>query len=112
MQIHAITIDTLNPQMLATWWSDVLGIPIANDYGLIVQLSASSKFPLIQFQKIEKAAIAGNHVHFDLSTTNLNKETEQLVKMGAKIFKKFELPKIRYTTFHDPDGNNFDVIEK
>ncbi|WP_163461419.1 VOC family protein [Klebsiella michiganensis] len=111
MQIHAITIDTVNPQMLATWWSDVLGIPIANDYGLIVQLAASSRFPPIQFQKIEQLSTVGNHVHLDLSTKNLDEETERLVKMRAEIIKEFKLPQIRYTSFYDPDGNKFDVVE-
>ncbi len=32
MKIHAVTIDTANPQQLATWWSQALGIAIANDF--------------------------------------------------------------------------------
>lgn len=41
MKIHAVTIDTTNPQKLAAWWSKALGMAIGNDYGQIVQLAAS-----------------------------------------------------------------------
>lgn len=112
MKIHAITIDTANPQKLAAWWSEVLGIAVANDYGLIVQLALSSAVPLFQFQKIEDVPTQRNRVHVDLKTPDLDGETERLVALGATVVQKFELPKIRYTTLTDPDGNKFDLVQQ
>ncbi|EPF1293935.1 VOC family protein [Klebsiella michiganensis] len=112
MQIHAITINTVNPQKLAAWWSEVIGIPVANDYGIIVQLASSPGFPPIQFQRIDKIPTIDNNVFLGLATSNFESETERLVQIGATIFKKFELPQIRYTTFTDPDGNKFDLVAR
>lgn len=110
MKIHAITIDTANPQKLAAWWSDALGIAIANDYGMMVQLAASPTVPPFQFQKIEDVPTQRNRVHVDLKTPDLDGETARLVALGATVVQKFELPQIRYTTLTDPDGNKFDLI--
>ena len=112
MKIHAITIDTSNPQTLAAWWSEALGIAIGNDYGLIVQLAASADVPPFQFQKIENAPTERNRVHFDLKTNDLDGETERLGALGASVVQKFELPQIRYTTLTDPDGNKFDLVQE
>lgn len=112
MKIHAITIDTANPRKLAAWWSETLGVAIGNDYGQIVQLTASPAFPPFQFQKIEDVPTQRNRVHVDLKTSDLDKETERLVRLGATVLQKFELPQIRYTSLSDPDGNKFDLIEE
>ncbi|WP_454677177.1 VOC family protein [Achromobacter marplatensis] len=110
MKIHAITLDTANPQKLGAWWSQALGIAVANDYGMIVQLAASPDVPPLQFQKIEDVPTQRNRVHVDLKTPDLDGETERLVALGAMVVQKFELPQIRYTTLTDPDGNKFDLI--
>lgn len=112
MKIHAITIDTDNPQKLAEWWSTALGISIANDYGQIVQLATSPNLPPFQFQKIADVPTQRNRVHFDLKTEDLEGETQRLVKLGASILNKIELPQIRYTSLADPDGNIFDLIQE
>jgi len=110
MRIHAITIDTANPQKLASWWSQALEIAIANDYGMLVQLAASPDFPVFQFQRIEEVPMERNRVHVDLKTLDLDGDTERLVALGAIVMQKFELPQICYTTLIDPEGNKFDLI--
>ncbi|MCO7261933.1 VOC family protein [Dickeya zeae] len=110
MKIHAITIDTANPQKLAAWWSQALGIAVANDYGQIVQLVASADGPPFQFQKVEDVPTQRNRVHVDLKTVDLDGETDRLVALGATVIQKIELPQIRYTTLTDPDGNKFDLV--
>lgn len=112
MKIHAVTIDTSNPQKLAAWWSEALGVPIGNDYGQIVQLAAPSSFPPFQFQKAEDLPSQRNRVHVDLKTSDLDGETDRLTALGATVVQKFELPQIRYTTLTDPDGNTFDLVQE
>ncbi|OCJ70551.1 hypothetical protein A6U96_05575 [Agrobacterium tumefaciens] len=112
MKIHAVTIDTANPQKLAAWWSQALRIEVGNDYGQIVQLAASSAVPPFQFQKVEDVPTRRNRVHVDLRTSDLDGETERLVGLGATVVQKFDLPQIRYTTLTDPDGNKFDLVQE
>lgn len=110
MKVHAITIDTADPQKLAAWWSEALGIAIGADYGMIVQLAASPAVPPLQFQKIDDVPTQRNRVHVDLKTSDLDGETARLVGLGATAVQKFESPQIRYTTLTDPDGNKFDLV--
>lgn len=110
MKIHAVTIDTANPQELAAWWSKALGLGIGNDFGQIVQLAPSPDLPLIQFQKIEEVPTQRNRVHLDLRTPDLDHESQHLLSIGATLVKRYELPQIRYATFLDPDGNTFDIV--
>lgn len=112
MKIHAVTIDTANPQKLAEWWSQALGIAVANDYGQIVQLAAAEAVPAFQFQKIDDVPTQRNRVHVDLKTSDLDRETERLVALGATVLQKFDLPQFRYTTLADPDGNKFDLVQE
>lgn len=112
MKIHAITIDTANPQKLAAWWSQALGIAVANDYGAVVQLGSSTDLPLFQFQKIEDVPSQRNRVHADIKTSDLEGDTARLVELGATVVQKFDLPQIRYTTLTDLDGNKFDLVQE
>ncbi|WP_149539469.1 VOC family protein [Siccirubricoccus phaeus] len=112
MKIHAVTIDTTNPQKLAAWWSEALRIAVGNDYGQIVQLAASPAVPPFQFQKVEDVPTQRNRVHVDLRTPDLDGETKRLAGLGATVVQKFELPQIRYTTLADPDGNKFDLVQE
>lgn len=112
MKIHAITIDTANPQKLAAWWSKALGLAISNDFGKMVQLELSPALPQFQFWKIEDVPTQRNRVHVDLKTPDLDSETARLVALGATVVEKFELPQIRYTTLTDPDGNRFDLVQE
>ncbi|MBV6791823.1 VOC family protein [Xanthomonas euvesicatoria] len=112
MRVHAITIDTANPQKLAAWWSQALGLAVANDYGQIVQLARTPEVPPFQFQKIDDVPTQRNRVHIDLKTPDLDGETDRLVALGATVVQKFELPQFRYTTLTDPDGNKFDLVQE
>ncbi len=110
MKIHAITIDCANPQKLAAWWSQALGVAVGNDFGQIVQLAPSPDLPQIQFQQIADVPTQTNRVHADFRTPDLDGATNRLVALGATVVRKVELPQMRYTTFLDPDGNTFDLI--
>jgi predicted enzyme related to lactoylglutathione lyase len=112
MKIHAITVDTANPQKLAAWWAEALGIGVGQDYGFLVQLADAPDLPRFQFAKIEDIPTGKNRVHFDLRTADLDQETERLVSLGATVVQKFETPQFRYTTLLDVDGNKFDLVSE
>ncbi|KVK53969.1 hypothetical protein BCY90_18815 [Agrobacterium deltaense] len=112
MKTHALTIDTTNPQALAAWWSEALGVAIDADHGVLVTLATPPALLPMQFFKTERATMQRNRVHPDFKTPDLDKETERLVALGATIVQKYELPQIRFTTMADPDGNNFDLIQE
>lgn len=112
MKTHALTIDTTNPQALAAWWSQALGVAIGTDHGVLVTLATPPHLLPLQFFKAEAVTKGQNRVHPDFKTPDLDGDTARLVALGATVVKKVELPQIRFTTLTDPDGNNFDLIQE
>ncbi|MBD7922876.1 VOC family protein [Xanthomonas sp. CFBP 8703] len=112
MKTHALTIDTIDPQALAAWWSQALGVAIGTDHGVLVTLDTPPHLLPLQFFKTERATTGRNRVHPDFRTPDLDKETERLSALGASVVQKYELPQIRFTTLADPEGNTFDLIQE
>ena len=112
MKTRGLTIDTTDPQALAAWWAEVLGVSIGTDHGVLVTLDTPPDLPPLQFFKTENTTTGRNRVHPDFNTPNLDKETERLVELGASVVQKHVLPQFRYTTLTDPHGNNFDLIQE
>jgi len=111
METHALTIDTINPQALAAWWAQALGVAIGTDHGVLVTLATPPHLLPLQFFKTERTTMGRNRVHPDFRTPDLDKETERLAALGARVVQKYELPQIRFTTLADPEGNTFDLIQ-
>ena len=42
-------------------------------------------------------------------TDHYDEETERLTGLGARPLNENKLPKVRWTTFADPEGNEFDL---
>ncbi|MBN7808779.1 hypothetical protein JZX86_25965 [Agrobacterium rosae] len=112
MKLHAITFDCEYPKTLATWWSQVLNVPIGGDYGDNVVLLPTDSTPLVLFQKIADLPTQRNRVHADFSTRDLDDETDRLVALGGKVVEKIELSQVRYTKMTDPVGNGFDLVRE
>jgi predicted enzyme related to lactoylglutathione lyase len=52
-----------------------------------------------------------NRVHLDLATTDSEAESARLLELGAaKLRDITEDGRLRWTTFADPEGNEFDLI--
>jgi len=49
-------------------------------------------------------------MHLDLRTDRFQAEKDRLTSLGATAIGSFERPTIRWTTFADPEGNEFDLI--
>ena len=51
-----------------------------------------------------------NRLHPDLATSDYERETSRLTKLGAVKLNELEEGGTRWTTFADPEGNEFDLI--
>jgi len=52
---------------------------------------------------------AKNKIRLVLVTDHYDEETERLTGLGARRVNENKLPKVRWTTFADPEGNEFDL---
>ena len=109
--LHAITLECAEVGRVAHFWSEVLDRPLdpgASEQFAVIGLAERSS-PLWVFMLADGAPT----VHPDISTSDLDAETERLVRLGAIELEHFDIPGgPRYSQFADPEGNHFDVAAR
>ena len=65
--------------------------------------------PRFMFIKVPEAKSAKNRVHLDLGTADLDAEVERVLALGATLVGHRQEYGITWSTFTDPEGNEFCV---
>lgn len=102
-----ITVDCAEPQELARWWADVLGVEIAQDFGAFVIVAAEPV--VLGFQRVPEDKQGKNRVHIDFASQDRPVEVERLVELGATVVGEQSVPGLTWTVLQDPAGNEFCV---
>jgi predicted enzyme related to lactoylglutathione lyase len=109
--VRHVTIDSLDPYALATFWSRVLDLPLAEDdlpgdpMALIEQAG-------LLFVAVPEAKSGKNRVHLDLQPTDRlrDEEVERVVALGATLTDDRRNPDgSGWVVLTDPEGNEFCV---
>ena len=69
-RIQHVVIDATNPQLVAAFWSAVLGHPIADDWGAFVRLEPDEAGGQLAFALVPETKTVKNRVHLDLSVND------------------------------------------
>jgi predicted enzyme related to lactoylglutathione lyase len=109
LSVAALTIDSADPTALADFWGKALGRPVspgavAGDTAVDATDPASGPRMLLHNVPEPKG------IHLVLLTEHYDEETERLTGLGARPLNETKLPKVRWTTFADPEGNEFDLV--
>jgi predicted enzyme related to lactoylglutathione lyase len=109
----ALSIDCADPAALAAFWGKVLGRPVspgavAGDVAVDATDPASG--PRLLFHKVPEPATVKNKFRPVLLTEHYNEEKERVTGLGARPLNEIKLPVPRWTTFADPEGNEFDLV--
>ncbi|MBU3062597.1 glyoxalase/bleomycin resistance/dioxygenase family protein [Nocardia sp. NEAU-G5] len=113
LTVMALTIDCADPAALAEFWGKVLDRPVSPGATLEnAQLTATDpeRGPRLFFQRVPEPKTVKNRLHLDMVTEHYETEIERLTGLGAKSLDKVEVPGARWTTFADPEGNEFDLL--
>ncbi|GAA2276963.1 VOC family protein [Streptomyces atrovirens] len=112
--IRHITFDcTGDPYDLATFWSAMLGNPLADDdepgdpEALIADPSGG---PGLLFVQVAEGKTAKNRLHFDLRPTGRTRaeEVARAISLGARQVADHTRPDGKgWVTLTDPEGNEF-----
>ena len=62
------------------------------------------------FHKVPEPKTVKNRLHLDLITDQFDLESKRLTDLGAAPIRDIEKPAARWTTFADPEGNEFDLV--
>ena len=107
LTIALVTIDSSDPQPLATWWSERLGAPIVEENeGLFIMIGST---PMMGVHHVEDPTPGTNRIHLDLTTEDLDATRDELLAAGATLVAERGDESFRWITFADPQGNQFCV---
>ena len=111
MTLGMVTIDCADPQKLAGFWTEALGMTIAADYGEYVMLEPDGEGVRLGLQRVPEQRVGKNRVHMDFVTADRAAEVGRLVELGATELDVQEMPGLTWTVLVDPEGNEFCVGE-
>jgi predicted enzyme related to lactoylglutathione lyase len=111
---YAVTIDCADVPAQTRFWGAVLGRPptegLSPEHAVLLPTEATGA-PRLVLNKVPEPKTVKNRVHLDLITQQAETETRRLLVLGATVLRVFEENgRHRWTTFADPEGNEFDLI--
>lgn len=113
-----VTIDCIDPDLLAEFWAEALGYGVggrAAQYRAI-RPSESPRYgpgPKLIFQGVPEPKSGKNRLHLDLDLdpgTPLAEEVTRLEELGATAGTVFAELGHTWMTMRDPEGNEFCVV--
>jgi len=113
-----ISFDSPNAEAIAQFWAQVLGREITEgasaDFAAVAADDLAPSGPLLMFHKVPEGKTVKNRLHLDLSSSHFESESARLLALGASKLTdiKADDDQIRWTTFADPDGNEFDLVNR
>jgi predicted enzyme related to lactoylglutathione lyase len=111
--VIGLSIDAADAAALATFWSAVLHRPLnpgATAGSAAIDAADPAEGPKLAFWQVPEPKSAKNRLHLDLWTDEFEAESKRLTGLGATAVTDNVKPTVRWTTFADPEGNEFDLI--
>jgi hypothetical protein len=109
----ALSIDCADPAALADFWGKALDRPVspgAVPGDMAVDATDPASGPRLLFHPVPEPGTVKNRLRPVLLTENYDEETGRLTGLGASPVNETNLPAVRWTTFADPEGNEFDLV--
>jgi hypothetical protein len=114
LEMFALSIDCGDAGQLAAFWAAALGREVepgaTPESAAIAPAEAGAAAPRLLFHQVPEPKTVKNRLHIDLISAAFEPESQRLVALGASRIRDVTKGSARWTTFADPEGNEFDVI--
>jgi predicted enzyme related to lactoylglutathione lyase len=114
LALVAITVDCGDAAKLAEFWAAALGRPVepgaTPERAAVAPDDSGATGPRLAFQQVPEPKSVKNRLHLDLVANTFEAESQRLVALGASPIRDMSRGSARWTTFGDPEGNEFDLI--
>ena len=111
--VLGLSIDCADAAELARFWADVLGRKVSPqptaEYAAIA-VGEATQGPPLAFHQVPEAKTVKNRLHLDLISSDFAAEADRLLSLGATRIADVERGDARWSTFADPEGNEFDLV--
>ena len=111
--VLGLSIDCADAATLARFWAAVLGRPVSPEptaESAAIAAGEARQGPRLTFHRVPEAKTVKNRLHLDLISGDFAVEAERLLSLGATRVADVERGDARWTTFADPEGNEFDLV--
>ena len=109
-----LVLDCADPETVATFWEQALGLKRVGAAGNYVLLaSPSGALPNLLLQRVSETKVAKNRMHLDIETPDVDAEVERLEGIGAHRLEDHAPTEHgrRWVIMADPEGNKFCVCD-
>jgi predicted enzyme related to lactoylglutathione lyase len=114
VRMGAVVIDCADPDLLATFWSQLLGVEKYRPIGDPVQYAgiAPSDWgaPYMSFQRVPEPKVQKNRSHLDLHVNDVDVITALIERLGGSRDRDFDEYGYRWRVMRDPEGNEFCLV--
>lgn len=110
--VVAATIDCNDLESQAEFWSTLLGVEIAEigpEFAFLAY--APDRKTTVWLQRVPEQKQGKNRVHLDFAVPDLAGAERRIVELGGALGDRQEWKGYVWRTCHDPEGNEFDVME-
>ncbi|MFL6115076.1 MAG: VOC family protein [Catenulispora sp.] len=111
-QVRTVVVDCLDPEPLATFWGELLGVDVNHRSDEWVSLHAAAPgHPRVAFQRVPEAKAAKNRLHLDVWVPDIGDATVAAEAMGATRVGGLVADSAEpYQVLADPAGNEFCLV--
>jgi predicted enzyme related to lactoylglutathione lyase len=111
--VIGLSVDCADAATLARFWADVLDrkvSPQPTAEFAAIAAGEPTQGPALAFHQVPEAKTVKNRLHLDLISTDFAAESDRLLSLGATRVTDVDGGSARWTTFRDPEGNEFDLV--
>jgi len=114
-RIAQLTLDVVDVERMATFWSEALGYRTVPDEGRSLHLvpadDAGAALPTMWLQPVSDHKTRKNRCHPDLEADDPAAEVDRLVALGATRADVGQTGEENFVVLADPEGNEFCLLE-
>ena len=107
-----VTVDCLDPQRLARFWTELTAQTVAHEEGPFVFLAWPSRgLTAMAFHRVAAPTPGKNRVHVDFRVPDLDAACAAVERLGGTVVEQHEEMGARWRVAADPEGNVFCLVE-
>lgn len=113
-QVWYVTIDCRDPERLAQFWSELLGVGVAGWFGerFVVLERPAEEAVALAFQLVPEDKTVKNRAHVDLRIADLEAVTAWIEERGGSRLADHDEEGMRWRVMADPEGNEFCLMPR
>jgi predicted enzyme related to lactoylglutathione lyase len=115
--VLGLSFDAADPAAQASFWAAVLGREVSEgasgQFAAVAGADVATSGPFLMFHAVPEGKSVKNRLHLDLAANDFPAESARLISLGANRVRDAEEDgRVKWTTFADPEGNEFDLVNR